>query len=114
MAQYPVHFLACGRHDTLPRQSRGRASQRHGKAGLGRPTAEAPLRHCGSANVAAFGPLLKLVTSKQVLFGSDFPFTPAPAVRAAVGSLRTLGLSEEELRDIDGANARSLFQRFAK
>ena len=68
----------------------------------------------GSANVAAFGPLLKLVTSKQVLFGSDFPFTPAPAVRAAVGSLRTLGLSEEELRDIDGANARSLFQRFAK
>lgn len=68
----------------------------------------------GSANVAAFGPLLKLVTSKQVLFGSDFPFTPAPAVRAAVGSLRTLGLSEEELRDIDGANARSLFQRLAK
>ena len=39
----------------------------------------------GSANVAAFGPLLKLVTSKQVLFGSDFPFTPAPAVRAQLG-----------------------------
>ena len=67
----------------------------------------------GSANVAAFGPLLKLVTSKQVVFGSDFPFNGAPAVKAAVGNLRTLGLSDEELRDIEGANARGLFHRFA-
>jgi predicted TIM-barrel fold metal-dependent hydrolase len=67
----------------------------------------------GSANVAAFGPLLKLVTSKQIVFGSDFPFTAAPGVKGAVGSLRSLGLSAEELTDIEGANARSLFQRFS-
>jgi hypothetical protein len=41
-----------------------------------------PLHRCfydtaGSANSAAFGPLLKLVTSSQVLFGSDFPFAGA-------------------------------------
>lgn len=68
----------------------------------------------GSANVAAFGPLLKLVTSKQVVFGSDFPFSAAPAVKTAVENLRTLGLSDEELRDIEIANARGLFQRFAR
>jgi 6-methylsalicylate decarboxylase len=68
----------------------------------------------GSANVAAFGPLLKLVTSKQVVFGSDFPFNAAPAVKTAVGNLSTLGLSDEELRDIESANARRLFQRFAQ
>jgi predicted TIM-barrel fold metal-dependent hydrolase len=67
----------------------------------------------GSANVAAFGPLLKLVTSKQIVFGSDFPFNAAPGVKGSVGSLRSLGLSAEELRDIEGANARSLFQRFS-
>lgn len=68
----------------------------------------------GSTNAAALGPLLKLVTSKHVVFGSDFPFMPAPAVKAAVGSLSNLDLSVEELRDIEGANVRTLFQRFVK
>jgi predicted TIM-barrel fold metal-dependent hydrolase len=67
----------------------------------------------GSANAAAFGPLLKLVTSKQIVFGSDFPFNAAPGVKGSVESLHSLGLSAEELRDIEGANARSLFQRFS-
>jgi len=68
----------------------------------------------GSANAAAFGPLLKLVTSKQILFGSDFPFNVAAGVKGSVASLRGLGLSAEELRDIEGANARRLFQRFSR
>jgi predicted TIM-barrel fold metal-dependent hydrolase len=67
----------------------------------------------GSANAAAFGPLLKLVTSKQVLFGSDFPFAAAAGVKGSLASLRGLGLSTEEVGDIEGANARSLFRRFA-
>jgi 6-methylsalicylate decarboxylase len=67
----------------------------------------------GSANAAAFGPLLKLVTSKQVVFGSDFPFNAAAGVKGSLASLRSLGLSAEELRDIERANARSLFQRFS-
>jgi predicted TIM-barrel fold metal-dependent hydrolase len=66
----------------------------------------------GSANAAAFGPLLKLVTSKQVVFGSDFPFNAAAGVKSAVANLRTLGLSDAELQDIEVGNARGLFQRF--
>jgi 6-methylsalicylate decarboxylase len=68
----------------------------------------------GSVNAASIGTLLRLVTSRQVVFGSDYPFNTAPAVAAAIGGLRALGLSDDELRDIDGANARRLFPRFAK
>jgi 6-methylsalicylate decarboxylase len=67
----------------------------------------------GSANLAAFGPLLQLVTSKQVIFGTDFPFLAAPTVKTTIADLHTLGLSVEELRDIETTNARSLFRRFA-
>jgi aminocarboxymuconate-semialdehyde decarboxylase len=77
-----------------------------------------PLRRCyydtaGSANSAAVGPLLQLVTSKQVLFGSDFPFAADPAVRASIAGLRALGLPDTELANIAGVNARRLFARFA-
>jgi len=77
-----------------------------------------PLRRCyydtaGSANSAAFGPLLQLVTSKQVLFGSDFPFAAAPSVTASLASLRALGLPDSDLENIEGVNARHLFRRFA-
>jgi predicted TIM-barrel fold metal-dependent hydrolase len=68
----------------------------------------------GSVNAAAIGTLLQLVTSKQVVFGSDYPFNTAPAVTAAISGLRTLGLSSDELGDMGGGNARGLFQRFAK
>ena len=85
-----------------------------GKPGWGDHLQKLYYDTAGSVNAAAIGTLLKLVTSKQVVFGSDYPFNTAPAVTAAIGGLRTLGLSNDELRDIDGANARELFQRFAK
>ena len=76
-----------------------------------------PLRRCyydtaGSANSAAFGPLLQLVTSKQVLFGSDFPFAAALSVGASIAALRALDLPASDLANIEGANARRLFKRF--
>jgi predicted TIM-barrel fold metal-dependent hydrolase len=77
-----------------------------------------PLRRCyydtaGSANSAAFGPLLQLVTSKQVLFGSDFPFAGEPAVSGSIAGLRGLNLPVGDLADIEGANAKRLFKRFS-
>lgn len=67
----------------------------------------------GSANSAALGPLLQLVTSRQVLFGSDYPFAAAPAVPASIAALHALGLPDADLANIEGANARRLFQRYA-
>lgn len=77
-----------------------------------------PLRRCyydtaGSANSAAFGPLLQLVTSKQVLFGSDFPFAADSAVTTSIAGLRALGLPDSDLGDIEAANAKRLFSRLA-
>src|SRR5262245_801299 len=46
-----------------------------------------------SANAASFSALTKLVTSKQILFGSDFPFAPN-GVKATLDGLRGLGLSD--------------------
>lgn len=68
----------------------------------------------GSANVAALGPLLKLATSKHVVFGSDFPFAPAVAVQSVVRGLRAYEMSAEEIADIERGNARRLFPRFAR
>jgi predicted TIM-barrel fold metal-dependent hydrolase len=66
-----------------------------------------------SADAAVFSSLLKLVTSKEILLGTDFPFAPPDSVRANLSDLQTLGLSDAELRDIDRRNAASLFPRFA-
>ena len=66
-----------------------------------------------SADAAVFSSLLKLVTSKEILLGTDFPFAPPDSVRANLDDLQTLGLSDAELRDIDRGNAASLFPRFA-
>jgi predicted TIM-barrel fold metal-dependent hydrolase len=50
-----------------------------------------------------------------VLFGSDFPFTPAAAVSANVESFRTLGgLTAAEHEGIAKHNALRLFPRFAQ
>ena len=66
-----------------------------------------------SADAAVFSSLLKLVTSKEILLGTDFPFAPPESVRANLDDLQTLGLSDAELRDIDRRNAAGLFPRFA-
>ena len=84
----------------------------------GRKGWEEPLRRCyydtaSSINPAEFGPLLKLVSSRQVLFGTDFPFVGGPAITASIAALRALDLPQAAIGDIERANARRLFPRLA-
>jgi predicted TIM-barrel fold metal-dependent hydrolase len=64
----------------------------------------------GAANPGAIASLMKLVTSSQVLFGTDFP--PAGTSRDISKSLDQLGFSEADRRAIDRGNAVRLLPRF--
>ncbi|MFT3720683.1 amidohydrolase family protein [Pseudorhodoferax sp.] len=69
----------------------------------------------GSASDDAIVRLRQLTTLDHVLFGSDFPFTPASAVAANVQGVRTLrGLSRAEHEGIARGNALRLFTRLAE
>lgn len=63
----------------------------------------------GAVNAGALASLLKLVTARQVLFGTDFP--PAGPSLDVVKSLAKLGFSPAELRAIDRDNALHLLPR---
>ena len=65
----------------------------------------------GAANAGALTSLLQMVTSAQVLFGTDFP--PAGPSINTVKSLAGLGFSEADLRAIDRDNAVRLLPRLA-
>jgi 6-methylsalicylate decarboxylase len=65
----------------------------------------------GAANPGALASLLKLVTTTQVLFGTDFP--PAGPSLDVVKSLAQIGFSEADLRAIDRGNAMRLLPRLA-
>ena len=65
----------------------------------------------GAANPGALASLLKLVTTAQVLFGTDFP--PAGPSLDVVKSLAQIGFSEADLRAIDRENAVKLLPRLA-
>ncbi len=64
-----------------------------------------------SANPMAFEPLLRLVSPSNVLFGTDFPFTGEPVMTATIAGLRSLGLEQSAIGDIEGENAAKLFPR---
>jgi 6-methylsalicylate decarboxylase len=64
-----------------------------------------------SANALAFSALLKLVSSDQVLFGSDYPFAPEATMTATVKGLSALGLPDDVLLAIERTNALRLFDR---
>jgi predicted TIM-barrel fold metal-dependent hydrolase len=83
-------------------------------AALGTPNWTSTLQRlyydtAGSANRAALGPLLQLVTAKQVLLGTDFPFSGGAG--QTVANLAQLGFSDVDLGDIQSGNARRLFPR---
>lgn len=61
-----------------------------------------------SANPEALGDLLKLVPSKQIMFGTDFPWRRAPS---QVRSLEAMDLPVSEVRGILGKNAQALIPR---
>jgi predicted TIM-barrel fold metal-dependent hydrolase len=65
----------------------------------------------GAANVGAVASLLKLVTTQQIVFGTDFP--PGGTGLAVASTLVKLGMfSESDLRAIDRGNAVRLLPRF--
>lgn len=69
----------------------------------------------GSANDAALQSLRWITSTSHIVFGSDFPFTPPPAVTGNVTGVRTLqGLSAEEHEGIARKNAYALFPRLNK
>ena len=63
----------------------------------------------GAANAGAIASLLKLVTTAQVVFGTDFP--PGGTSLDVARSLAQLGFSEADLRAIERENAVRLLPR---
>lgn len=69
----------------------------------------------GAANDAAVQSLQWLTSTSHIVFGSDFPFTPPPAVTANVKGVRNLkGLTPEEHEGIARTNAHALFPRLTR
>jgi predicted TIM-barrel fold metal-dependent hydrolase len=62
-----------------------------------------------SANPPAMAALMKLVSTSQILFGSDYPYVP---IALTTSGLTHLGLSPPELRAIGCGNAAALFPRW--
>ena len=66
----------------------------------------------GSASDGSIERLRRLTSVKNILFGSDFPFTPDAGIDANVEGFRTLsGLTASEHEDIAKENAKRLFPR---
>jgi predicted TIM-barrel fold metal-dependent hydrolase len=67
-----------------------------------------------SAHPIPFDALRRIAPITQVLFGSDWPFTPEPGVAANLRSLEANGLGEDDARAIARDNAERVFPRLAK
>ena len=69
----------------------------------------------GSPTADAVRRLLALTTSDRILYGSDFPYVPAPALAAGLAKLRAELAADPDLaplaEDILSGNARRLFDR---
>jgi predicted TIM-barrel fold metal-dependent hydrolase len=70
----------------------------------------------GGFNLPVQIPALKgIALAKQMLYGSDYPFTPAPVSKQMLDNLRnTEFLTEEEKVGVLRTNALELFPRFAQ
>jgi predicted TIM-barrel fold metal-dependent hydrolase len=66
----------------------------------------------GSTFPESFAPLLQLVTAKNILFGTDYPWGRLTVAETASGLLK-YAFSPAELRAIERDNALGLFPRFA-
>lgn len=65
-----------------------------------------------SANSIAIPALLKIVSAKKVMLGTDFPFAPEMAMKGQIADLKALNLPEQDLLDIERGNAVRLFKTF--
>jgi predicted TIM-barrel fold metal-dependent hydrolase len=64
-----------------------------------------------SAHPVPFAALRRIAPITQILFGSDWPFTPEPGVARNLSQLAQNGLSEDEARAIARGNAERVFPR---
>ena len=67
-----------------------------------------------SAHPVPFAALRRIAPITQILFGSDWPFTPEPGVARNLHQLTQNGLSEDEARAIARGNAERVFPRLAQ
>lgn len=66
-----------------------------------------------SGHPVAFAGLRRLAPITQILFGSDWPFTPEMGVARNIHQLSGNGLSEAEMRAVARENAERMFPRLA-
>lgn len=66
-----------------------------------------------SGHPVAFAGLRRLAPVSQLLFGSDWPFTPEPGVARNIHQLSANGLSEADAKAIARENAERVFPRLA-
>ena len=67
-----------------------------------------------STHAIPFAALRRIAPISQILFGSDWPFTPEFAVERNLSLLGQLDLSESDARALAHENAERLFPRLAK
>ncbi len=66
-----------------------------------------------SGHPVAFAGLRRLAPMSQVLFGSDWPFTPEMGVARTIHQLTENGFSEADMRALARENAERVFPRLA-
>lgn len=66
-----------------------------------------------SSTPAAFPSLMAIADSDRILYGSDFPFAPGPAVTFMAGQYESFEMSAVQRDGIDRRNAEMLFPRLA-
>jgi len=66
-----------------------------------------------SGHPISFGALRGLAPISQILFGSDWPFTPEIGVARNISQLAANGLAEDEARAVARENAERIFPRLA-
>lgn len=66
-----------------------------------------------SSSPAAFPALLEVADPTRVLYGSDYPFAPAPAIKFLNAVYEEQPLDRQLRRQIDHLNAEALFPRLA-
>ncbi|WP_149037421.1 amidohydrolase family protein [Hirschia baltica] len=67
-----------------------------------------------SATGVQFSALKSVAPVTNILFGSDYPFTPEPIVKMSAAAIGELPMSADEMSMVRYSNAARLFPRFAK
>lgn len=104
-----IPFLA----DRLARLERRADYQRHVPDGVLAELKRLYYDTALSANRLSMTTLLGLVTARQVLFGSDFPYAPEDAMVGTVKGLNALALPADDLAAIERGNALTLMPTLA-